>query len=60
MAEYSVDYLILREVRDGRIIVSAPTRREALAAAHALIEAALPEPKEEFEIRIGVAKKSDT
>jgi len=60
MAQYTVDYVLFREVRDGRVTVEAVDRRTALALAHALIEQALPEPKSEFEIKIGVAKRVDT
>jgi len=60
MAQYTVDYIIVREVRDGRVTVEAVDRRTAITLAHAIIEQALPEPKAEFEIRMGVAKRADT
>jgi hypothetical protein len=60
MAVFEVDYIVLREVRDGRVLVEADSRREAINSAYALITQALPEPKEEFEIKIGVAKHQET
>jgi hypothetical protein len=59
MAVFEVDYIIVREVRDGRVVIEADNRREAVNSAYVLVYQALPEPKEEYEIKIGVAKKQE-
>jgi len=59
MATFQVDYVLMREVRDGTLTIEADNRQAALAVAYALIQGLLPEPKSEFEIKLGVAKKQD-